>query len=145
MRLAEPRQYLALGGVDADARPDIRPVAVDLAARSALADVAQRVTPVPKAHAVRAVQVVPLRLPFAVAVEHLDAVVLAIGDIEPALGVAADIVRDVELAGVGAGLAPGAQEFAVDGEFVDAGVAVAVRDVEMLALRRQCRVGATME
>src|SRR5439155_23785515 len=79
MRLAEPRQYLALGGVNADARPDIRPVLVDLAARSALADVAQRVTPVgairPEAHAVRAVQVVPLRLPFAVAVEHLHPMV----------------------------------------------------------------------
>jgi hypothetical protein len=52
------------------------------------------------------VEVVPLRLPFAVAVEDLDAMVLAIGDIEPAVRVAADIVRNVELAGIGAGLAP---------------------------------------
>src|ERR1700719_3727927 len=76
MRLAEPRQDLALGGVDADARPDIGPVAVDLARRPALADVAQRVVAARQAHAVRAVQVVPLRLPFAVAVEHLHSMVL---------------------------------------------------------------------
>src|SRR5207237_10461590 len=106
---------LALGGMDADARPDIRPVAIDLAARPALADVAERVAPVTEAHAVRAVQVVPLRLPFAVAVEHLHPMVLAVGDIEPALGIAADVVRDVELAGVGAGLDPGAQPFAAAG------------------------------
>ena len=53
-----------------------------------------------------AVHVVPLRLVLAVAVEHLDAVVLAVGDIDPAVGVAADVMGDVELAGVGAGLAP---------------------------------------
>src|SRR5947207_1737846 len=101
MRLAELGQPLAFQRVDADPRPDIRPVAVDLAGWPALADIAERVTPVPEAHAVRAVQIVPLRLPFAVAVEHLHAVVLAVGDIEPALRVAADIVRDVELAGIG--------------------------------------------
>jgi hypothetical protein len=35
------------------------------------------------------VQIVPLRLVFAVAVEHLHAVVLAVGDIDPAVGVGA--------------------------------------------------------
>src|SRR3979409_2475928 len=85
-------------------------------------------------------QIVPLRLPFAVAAERLQSVLLAVGDIEPALRIAADIVRDVELAGIGAGLTPGAQEFTVDGEFVDARIAVAVRDVEMVALRRQRRM-----
>src|ERR1700730_4923427 len=128
MRLAELRQPLALQRMDADPRPDIRPVAVDLARWPALANVAERVMPIGaigrQAHAVRPVQVVPLRLPFAVAIEYLHPVVFAIGDVEPALGIAADVVRDVELAGIGAGLTPGAQQFALDGEFVDAGVAV---------------------
>src|SRR5436190_911185 len=52
------------------------------------------------------VQVVPLRLVFTVAVEHLHTVVLAVGDINPAIRVGADVVDDVELAGIGAGLAP---------------------------------------
>jgi hypothetical protein len=43
---------------------------------------------------------------IAVAVEHLHAVVLAVGDIDPAVGIGRDVVHDVELAGIGAGLAP---------------------------------------
>jgi hypothetical protein len=63
------------------------------------------------------VQKVPLRLVFAVAVEHLHAVVLAVGDIDPAVGIGSDIVDDVELAGIGAGLAPGLQQLSV-GEYL---------------------------
>src|SRR5438876_5750356 len=40
MRLAEPRQDLALQRVDRDTRADIRPVLVDLAGRAAFADIA---------------------------------------------------------------------------------------------------------
>jgi hypothetical protein len=32
--------------------------------------------------------------------------VLAVGDVDPALGVGRDVVRDIELPGIGAGLAP---------------------------------------
>ncbi len=92
----------------------------------------------------RAVQIVPLRLVLAVAVEHLDAVVLAIGDIDPAIGVGADVVHDVELARVGAGAAPRHQQFAVGRVFVHPGVAIAVGDVD-LAFRRQCGVGTAVE
>jgi len=46
--------------------------------------------------------------------------VLAVGDIDPAVGVAADVVGDVELAGIGAGLAPRAEQRAVRRERVDA-------------------------
>src|SRR5579864_2914538 len=101
--------------------------------------------PFGETHAVGPVQIVPLRLPFAVAVENLDAMVLAVGDVNPAVGVTANIVRDVELAGVGAGLAPGREELAARRVFVDAGVAVAVGDVEEVALRRQSGVGAAVE
>src|SRR6185312_12344967 len=90
------------------------------------------------------VQIVPLRLVFAVAVEHLHAMVLAIGDIDPAIGVGRDVVHDVELPGIAARLAPGFQQLAVGRIFVHAGIAVAVGDVD-LALRRQRGVGAAME
>src|SRR5205814_9116669 len=113
-----------------------RPVAVDLARRPALADVAERVLAARQAHAVRAVQVVPLRLPSAVAVKDLHPVVLAVGDIDPAIRIAADVVRDVELPGIGAGLAPGGQQFAAGRVFMDASIAVAVGDVEEVALWR---------
>jgi len=52
------------------------------------------------------VQIVPLGFELAVAVEHLNPVVLAVGDVNPAVGVATNVVRDVELAGIGARLAP---------------------------------------
>ena len=90
------------------------------------------------------VQIIPLRLVLAVAVEHLDAVVLAVGDIDPAVGVGDDVVDDVELAGIGARLAPGLYQLAVGRVFVHAGIAVAVRHVD-LALRRQRGVGAAVE
>jgi hypothetical protein len=59
------------------------------------------------------VQVFPLRLVFAVAAEHLDAMVFTVRDIDPAVGVAADVVDNVELALAGSGFAPRHQQFAV--------------------------------
>ncbi len=88
--------------------------------------------------------VVPLRLEPAVAVEHLDAMVLAIGHVHPAVGVAADVVRNVELAGIGAGLAPRAEQRAVRRVLVHARVTVAVGHVQ-ISLRRQRGVRAAME
>ncbi len=58
-------------------------------------------------------QVVPLGLVFAVAVEHLHAVVLAVGDIDIAVGIARDVVHDVELAGIGARFAPAQHQLSV--------------------------------
>ena len=81
---------------------------------------------------------------IAIAVEHPHAVVLAVGDIDPTIGIGADVVDDVELPRIGAGLAPGQEQFAVRRIFVDAGVAVAVGHVD-LALRRQGGVGAAVE
>src|SRR5215831_715900 len=107
MHFAEPGQDFTLGSMDADARPDIGPIAVAAAAGgTAFADIEQRVGAGGHAHAVRPVQIVPLGFEPAVAVEHLHAVVLAVGDIDPTVRVAADVVRDVELAGVGARLTP---------------------------------------
>jgi hypothetical protein len=48
------------------------------------------------------VQIIPLGLVLAVAVEDLNPMVLAVGDINPAIGVGSDVVNDIEFTGVGA-------------------------------------------
>src|SRR3954447_25723546 len=70
--------------------------------------------------------------------------VLAVGDIDKAVGIGSDVVHDVELAGIGAGLAPACHQFAIGRELVHARIAIAVGDVD-LALRRQRGVGAAVE
>src|SRR5262249_4326020 len=92
-----------------------------------------------------AVHVVPLRLVPTVTVEHLDAMVLAISHVDPALGIAADVVRDVELARIGAWRAPGQPQPAVDAELVHATVAVAIGDVDEVAVGRERGVRAAIE
>ena len=52
------------------------------------------------------VQIIPLRLVLAVAVEHLHAMVLAVGDVDPTVGVGDDVVHQVELARIGAAARP---------------------------------------
>src|SRR5271168_2306435 len=98
---------------DTDPWPKIWDVTADGGGRADFADIADRLVTVWHVKAAGAVQVLPLRLVLAVAVEHLDPVVFAVGDIHPAVGVAADVVDDVELAFAGAGLAPRHQQFAV--------------------------------
>src|SRR5260370_23279577 len=68
-----------------------------------------------------------------VGVESLDGAVAAIGDVNIVLRVDSDAVRDVELAGLIAGLAPGFEPVAVLVNFGDAGVDVAVADVRVAA------------
>src|SRR5216684_5124903 len=114
-----------------DTRTEIGNVTADGSGWADFADIADRLVTIWHVEAARAVQVLPLRLVSAVAVEHLDPVVFAVGDIDPAVRVAADVVRDIEAAGVGAGLAPGEQQFAVGAEFVNPRVAVTVGDVEV--------------
>src|SRR6266851_491734 len=135
MQIAEPRQELALIIDDADPRPEVRAMAVDRLHRTKFADIADRAVRIRHEDPARPVQIVPLRLVLAVAVEYLDPVVFAVGDVDPTIGVGADVVDDVELAGVGAGLAPRHQQLAVGRIFVHAGIAVAVRHIE-LAVRR---------
>src|SRR5258708_37742000 len=108
--LTESRQHLALGTVDADARPHVGHLVVDGHAAADLAHVEARLSAARQEQARRSVHVVPLRLVRAVAVEDLDAMGLAVGDVDPAVGVAADVVGDVELPGIGAGLPPRPQQ-----------------------------------
>ncbi len=135
MEGAEPGEDLALVADDAETRAEIRHVAVDRLVGAEFADIAERLLAARHVETAGSVEVVPLRLVFAVAVEDLDAVVLAVGDVDPAIRVAADIVDDVELAGIGAGLAPRHNKLAVRRIFMHARIAVAVRDVD-LVLRR---------
>src|SRR5580704_7574776 len=144
VHVAKARQQLALIVDDADPGPEVRAVAVDRLHRPELADIADRMTGIIHVEPAGPVQIVPLRLVFAVAVKHLDAVVFAVGDIDPAIGVGADIVHDIELAGVGAGAAPRHQQFAVGRIFVHLGIAVAVGDID-LAFWREGGVGAAVE
>src|SRR6202163_2516402 len=141
---AEPCNALSLGVDDGQAGAQIWRLQVDRHARTKLADNEIRLPAAAAVQRAGPVQIVPLRLVFAVAVEHLHAVVLAVRHIDPAVLVGDDVVDDVELARIGAGLAPGLYQPAVWRVFVDAGVAVAVRHVDF-ALRRQRRVGAAVE
>src|SRR5215831_12094939 len=81
--------------------------------------------------AVWSMDVVPHGDELAVGVEHLDAMGLAVGDVDAVLAVDDHVVGANELAGIDAGLAPREDVAAVGGELVDAAVAVAVRDVEV--------------
>src|ERR1700720_618669 len=112
-RVAKAADQLAFMIDNTDPRPEIGNVAADGGRGSDLADVADRLVTVWHVETARAVQVFPLRLVFAVAVEHLDAMVLTVRDIDPAVGVATDVVDNVELALAGSGFAPRHQQFAV--------------------------------
>src|SRR5262249_20307508 len=104
--LPQAREHLALRRVDADAWPDIPHVVVDAHTAADLADVEARLGAPRQVESRGTVHVDPLRLELPVAVEHLHAVILTVGDVHPAVGVAADVVRDVELPGIRARLPP---------------------------------------
>ena len=75
--------------------------------------------------------VLDLGLERAVVVEHLNALVAHIGDVDVALGIDGDGVGNIELAGFGTGRAPGLDELPVLVELGDAGVAVPVGDEDV--------------
>jgi hypothetical protein len=110
---AEARDEPALAVDDGEARSDVGLIAVHRHPRPELADDELRFRPAAAVQAARPVHVDPLRLVAAVAVEHLDAVVLAVGHVDPPLRVGGDVVRDVELPRVGARLAPGEKQLSV--------------------------------
>src|SRR5215472_17962165 len=141
---AKPRDARSFVIDDGQARTEIGHLAVDRHARAEFADDEIRMLAAAAQKRAGPVQVVPLRLVFAIAVEYLDAVVLAINNIDEAIRVCGDVVHDIELAVICPRLAPAPDQLAVGSEFVHAGIAVAVRDVN-LALRRQRRVRAAME
>src|SRR5262249_649770 len=90
MLAAEPRDALALGVDKGKARAEIGHFQIDGHAGAELADDEGRLLAAAATQRARAMQIVPLRLELAVAVEHLHAMVLAVGDIDPAVGVGGD-------------------------------------------------------
>jgi hypothetical protein len=60
--------------------------------------------------------------------------VFPVGDVDPALVVAGNVVDEVELPRIGPRLAPGEQQFAVRRILVNARIGIAVGDVD-IALR----------
>jgi len=80
--------------------------------------------------------IAPLRLELAVAVEHLDPVILAVGNIDPPVGITMNVVRQVEFTLTNAAFAPGEQVFPVWGELMHLGVAISVGHID-LAFGRQ--------
>ena len=91
------------------------------------------------------VQVVPLRLEPPAAVEYLDAVALPVRHVDVAVPVRRDIVRDVELAGIGTRAAPREEQLAVRRVLVDARVDVPIGDVEVPRVGVNGDVGAAVE
>src|SRR5216684_8211605 len=89
---AQPRDQAALLVDDREARTDVGVLAVDAHAGPQLADDEFRILAAAGAAIERTgpVHVVPLQLVLAVAVEHLHAMIFAIGDIYPAILVGRD-------------------------------------------------------
>jgi hypothetical protein len=86
----------------------------------------------------------PARLEFPVAVEDLYPMVFPVRHVHPAVGVADDVVRQVEFAERHAVTAPGEKQCAVGRVLVHPRVPVSVADVDV-PLGRQRRVGAAVE
>src|SRR5215469_3180185 len=78
-------------------RSEIGDMATDRLHRSQFANVADRTLARGHEQPARPMQVVPLGLVFAIAIEHLDPMVLAIGNIHPTIRIARNVVSDVEL------------------------------------------------
>ena len=90
-------------------------------------------------------EVVELRKVVRLAVEDLHAVVLAIGHVDQTLAVGRDVVRQVETAGIGPGLAPGKEMAALGIVLVHARVAVTVGDVDVAGLGTERDVRGPVE
>src|SRR5207248_3095742 len=96
------------------------------------------------ADCLRVADILDLGLERAVVIEHLDALVAAVGGVDVALGINGDAVDAGELTGGAAALAPLLDEHAVLRELGDARVAAAVGD-EDVALRIPRDVGRSIE
>lgn len=81
---------------------------------------------------------------FSILIEDLDAIVLAVADVDEPFGIDADGVREIELGFAGPLFAPGEFEFPISIGADDAGIAVAVGD-EDVAILRKGDVGGLIE
>ena len=129
---SDAREDFAARVHDCDAGAEVGSDVVRGDAAEVFADVHEVAPAAPiNAYRRRARQVDPLGFVLPLRAEYLDAVVFAVGDVNPSVAVGGDVVDYVELALAGAGLPPRKEVAAVRVVFVDAGVGVAVRDVEL--------------
>src|SRR4029077_12384857 len=117
---------------------------VDVARRIGIGDVEHRIGTGGQADRLRVSEIADLRLEGAVIVEDLDAVVVAVGDVNIALCIHGDTADIVELALARALLAPALDELAVLVEFGDARIALAIGN-ENVALGIPGDIGRTVE
>src|SRR5215475_12559247 len=143
--ISQPRQSFALLVIDIYPVAQIRALFVHRHARTKFTDITDRVWP-GGVHVERAglMHVVPLRLLFAVAVEHLHAMILPVGDIDPTFFVSANVVYDVELTRIAPRFAPREKQLSVGRILVHPGVAVAVRNI-YFPLRGEGHMRAAIE
>ena len=104
---------------------------VDVEVGHQFADDAVRTMAAGDRQGTRPVHIDDLRFVLSVPVEDLHPVVLAVGDVDPAIGVATDIVRKIEFTRPGPGLTPTLEQLAVGRKLVDGGIAIAVGDVNV--------------
>ena len=126
--VSNTREQLPVLVEDTDTRSKLRPVPIaELLSRRKLSNV-ETVAASGTTHAQAAgtIKIMPLRFIFSVAVEHLNAVVLPIGDVDIAISIAADIVHNIELSGSSSWFAPRRKQPAVRCVAMHAGIAVAI-------------------
>src|SRR6266487_278213 len=145
-RSAEARDLLTLGVQHRHAGPEIGHVLVDGQGVAELAHVeCAAVLGAVHEEAAGSVEIVPLALIPALAVEDLDAVVLAIRDVDEPVAIGDEVVGQVEVSRIGAGLTPRHHVLAVGRGLVHTRVAIAVGDEEVAALRADGHVRGAVE
>jgi hypothetical protein len=121
------------GRNDAEPGSEIRKIPIHWQTRPDLADKEKWTITLGRAYRAGTVQAVPLRLKLPLTIENLDTVIFPIGDVDPAVGVAVQIVRNIEFAGGNPRPPPGCQQFAGRRKFMDACITVAIGNIDVTA------------
>ena len=131
--VAQPCVHLAIPGEDADSRPQAHAGRVCRKPPEELTHIGHQLAiAIVDIHAGRSGEIEPpLRLESAVRIEHLNPLVLPVGNIYPAISIRGYVVRYAELAFVCPRLAPGEQIPSVWRVLVYPGITVAVRYVQV--------------
>lgn len=137
----EARQNIALLVKNTDKRANIRKFSVHLQIRSQLTYDTVRTTAGRYGQSAGTVHVVNLRFKATLFIENLNARIFPVSDIDPAVGIAADVVRKIKLSGTRSGRDPTFKQPATGVELVNARVVIAVGH-EYIAGRRDSRMGA---
>ena len=137
--IPELTQHLAVQIQNRDAMPKPRRIFIREGSRK-FANIEDLVAAAAHVHTAGAIDVVPHGEEFAFGVEDLDAVVFAVGDIDPVLDIRRNIVRDIKLTRRDPRLTPGEEQSAIGRVLVYPRVAVAIGDVDVVGEWRQRHV-----